>query len=436
MPDRHVLIIAYYFPPISSGGTFRLLKFAKYLPEFGWNPIVVCARPTASDHIDPGLAAELPSSVVVERVAHLHPKQMERGLLGMWNVLWKLRLRPVARRVEPYKVMQWIAPDPYVTWVAPAFQAARQLVQQYRPQVIMTSTPPHSGQRIGLRLKRVTRLPWVTDFRDPWTHNPFIHAPTAFHAKLNRQGERAVFEQADRIISVTSSITEQMRSFDGGKYADKITTIENGYDAADFDVERAAYQPGEKLHIAYVGSLYGLRRADTFLACMDRLVQEKDLPAEHLHVEFVGQDGTGVVERFRERVWFQHTPPQPHQQALHTMMTADLLLLLVPPGASYIHSGKLFEYLGAQRPILALAPLDSEAAQVVREAGAGVVVPPDDEAAIRAAILDLYQAWREQRPCIHANMDVVKSFERRRLTEKLARVFESAVSQQPMTAVF
>jgi len=430
--NRRVLIIAYYFPPISSGGTFRTLKFAKYLPELGWDPIVVCARPTATDHVDPGLLAELPASVVVERVGHLHPKQIEHGLLAGWKLLWKLRLRALATRLEPYKVMQWLAPDPYLTWNLPALQASRRLVRQYHPQIIMTSTPPHSGQWIGLQLKRATRLPWVADFRDPWTQNPFIQTPTSWQAGINQRGERAVFAHADHIISVTSSMTDQMGSLESGKHAGKITTIENGFDAADFGGLPRTQLAGDKLHLAYIGSLYGLQRADLFLTCIDRLVQEGMIPANDLLVEFMGQDGTGVLEAYRDSIWLRHTAPQPHSQALSAMTAADVLLLLVPPGASYIHSGKLFEYLGAGRPILALAPLDSEAAKVVQSARVGVIAPPDDESAISAALLQMYQEWREQRLHIDPDPEVVNSFERRRLTEKLVNVFDTVLSQHPV----
>jgi len=433
MTNRRVLIITYYFPPISSGGTFRLLKFAKYLPEFGWDPIVVCARPTEDDHIDHDLTAELPQSVIVERVGHFHPKQIEKGLLTLWKILWKLRLRAVAARLEPYKVLQWLPPDPYLTWIAPVFRTAKSLVHQYRPDLIVTSAPPHSVHLIGLWLKRTTDLPWVADFRDPWSQNPFVHFPTKLHANLAGRMEKAVFSHADHIITVTKSMTDQMSSSSNGKYACKISTIENGFDAVDFEQLRATHRRSEALHIAYVGSLYGIQRADLFLACVDRLIESNQIPAEHLLVELIGKDGTGIVAEYEDRVWFRHTPPQPHAQALHAMASADLLLLLVPPGASYIHSGKLFEYLGACRPILALAPLNSEAAQVVLAAHAGVVVPPDDDRAVSAAILQAYREWEDNRLCIHPDLDVVSSFDRRHLTKKLSEILNQLVESDRAT---
>lgn len=424
MTNRRVLIIAYYFPPISSGGTFRLLKFAKYLPEFGWEPIIVSASPTEDDHIDHDLTAELPPSVIVERVGHFHPKQMEKGLLAMWQILWKLRLRAVAARLEPYKVLQWLLPDPYLTWIAPAFRSAKRLTHQYRPDVIVTSTPPHSGQLIGLWLKRTTRLPWLADFRDPWSRNPFIHFPTRFHANIAGRMEEAVFRHADHIVAVSKSMTDQMSSHCNGKYAGKFSTVENGFDRADFKPVQMALRETEKMHIAYVGALYGIRRADLFLGCVDRLVESNQIPAQHLLVELVGKDGTGIVAEYADRVWFRHTPPQPHAQALHTMVSADLLLLLVPPGASYTHSGKLFEYLGACRPILALALPNSEAAQVVLAARAGVVVPPDDEHAVSEAIVQAFREWEEKRLHVNPDLVVVNSFERRHLTGKLSGILD------------
>jgi glycosyltransferase involved in cell wall biosynthesis len=430
MPNRRVLIVAYYFPPINSAGSFRPLKFARYLPEFGWDPIVLCAQPTPYEHLDEGLLGELSPSAIVERVTCLHPRQIEQGILAVWTVLWKLRLRRLAMHLEPYKVLRWLPPDPFVTWVRPALRAAQRLVRQYQPQVILTSTPPHSGQLIGLQLKRTVGLPWVADFRDPWSQNPFQQAPTSWHTGRIRRWEQEVLRLADVVVAVTAEATAQMRALGEGNHADKFVTIPNGFDAADFAAFPAApSSPDGKLHVAYIGSLYGIRRADAFLAAVAHLVESGAVAAEKLLVEFIGQDGTGVAARYADRPWFRHTPPQPHRQALQTMRAADLLLLLIPSGASYMHPSKLFEYLAARRPILALAPPHGEVAHIVLAARAGLVAPPDDEQAIAAAFLDAYRSWEAGQLHIEPDLEVVNGFERRRLTARLAALFDQLAAQ-------
>lgn len=424
MPNRRVLIIAYYFPPILGGGTFRPLKFAKYLPEFGWDPIVLCAQPGPEHDLDPELLEELPPSVVVERVGHLRPKQMEDAWLQVWNLLWKLRLRRLAGRLEPYKVLRWIPLDPYITWVVPAYRAARRLIRQYRPDVVMTSSPPHSLQLVGLWLKQTTHLPWVADFRDPWTGNRLSPMPSHIHETINLRSERRVVRLADWIVVVTSEMMESFRRTTGQETLQKCITISNGFDPADFATPPMSRDDQNTFRIVYPGTLYGLRNADAFLNCIDKLVATGQVRSEHLRVEFIGRDGTGAAERLKGRSWFFSQAPVSHRDAVRWMQRASSLLLLVPPEAAYAHSGKLFEYLGAARPILAVVPPESEAARLVEAAGAGIVAAADDEAAIASAILTLYERWRQGRLEVKPNQDVVAGFDRRLLTRSLADLLE------------
>jgi len=424
---RRVLLIAYYFPPLLGGGTFRPLKFAKYLPQFGWDPIVLCAEPTSNDEVDTALLAELPRSVIIKRVGHLHPKQIERGLLLFWNMLWKFRLRKLAEYVEPYKVLRWIPPDPFVTWNFPAYRVALKLVYEYKPDVLLTTTPPHSVQLVGLYLKRATGLPWIVDLRDPWTQNPFISYPTDWHLKQNQVWESQVFQRADRIISVTPKMTQDFLGLYGETMSPKICTIPNGFDPEDFYREDFVRIPDKKLRFVYVGSLYGLQRPDNFLMSVDCLVRERKIPEDHLCVEFIGTDGVGSLALYKDRAWLQHTPQRSHRDAVNSMLNASVLLLLVPREGQYIHSGKLFEYLGASRPILALAPLDSEASQIIQAAKAGVVVPPDDQKAISDAVMQFYSEWKNGVLQVVPNPEIVASFDRRQLTHKLACLLDQLI---------
>lgn len=426
---RKVLLIAYRFPPVIGGGTFRPLKFAKYLPQFGWDPIALCAQPAASDSVDPALLNELPDSVIVERVGFLNHKQIEHCLRFGWTILWKLRLRALARRLEPYKVMEWMAPDSCILWALSAYWVALKLVRQYHPDVVVTTSPPHSIQLLGMWLQGATKLPWVADFRDPWTQNPFIDYRTGWHLEKNKRWEREILERANYVTTVTDMMTEQFRSLDIRCGADKICTITNGFDPSDFAGSVVNTLPDKRLRIAYTGSLYGLRRADLFLTCMNRLVEEGRISAESVSVEFVGPDGTEVLQRYANKSWFRHVPLQSHQNAISSTLAANVLLLLVPFQAGKQIPGKLFDYLRVSRPILALAPLNSEAARVVRAAQAGIVVPPDDPQAISDAILRMYEEWKRGQLYITPDPDVVASFEWRRLTERLVEVLEATMTE-------
>ena len=428
---KRVLIISYHFPPLTRGGVFRSLKFARYLPEFGWDPIVLCAEPTAADVQDPALLDQLPPSVVVKRVGHLHPRQIERRLLQGWTLLWRLRLRTLAGHLEPYKVMQWIPPDPYITWNRPAYRAALELIREYQPSAILTTSPPHSTQLLGARLKRATDLPWIADFRDPWSENPFLNFPTKWHLWQSQRWETQVLSAANRVISVTGTMTDQFRQIACPGLPDKFITIHNGFDSADFDERKRGNGGvnGQVFRILYTGSLYGIQTADTFLMALDRLVDEGHISSNALIAEFMGQDGTGAANTHGNRSWFLHTLEKPHEVAIDSTMEATVLLALVPGQGAYITSSKLFEYLHTGRPILALAPLDSEASSIVRATRTGLVVPPDDVDAIAAAVLTMFRAWQAGALQIDPDWAVINSFDRRRLTGQLARVLDGLVRQ-------
>ncbi len=427
MPNRRVLLIAYYFPPILGGGTFRPLKFAKYLPEFGWDPIVLCAQPGPEHDLDPDLLEELPKSVVVERVGHLRPQQMEDAWLKVWNLLWKLRLRRLAGHVEPYKVLRWLWPDPFITWVVPAYRAARRLIRQYQPDVVMTSSPPHSLQLVGLWLKQTTRVPWLIDFRDPWAGNKLTPAPTNTHEAMNLRMTLRVVSLAESVVAASLGMADFLNHISDGELCDKLRVIPNGFDPADFAISPSSDYPN-KFRILFPGTLYNNQRADAFLNSVDWLVSTRQLPSEHLSVEFVGRDGTGVGARFADRPWFRQRPPVTHRKAIELMRNASVLLLLVPSRISYIHSGKLFDYLGATRPILAVVPPDSEVAKLVEAASAGIVAAADDESAIASAILTLYERWQQGRLEVKPNQDVIARFDRRLLTRSLADLLDRTLA--------
>lgn len=427
MHDKRILIISHQFPPLLGAATFRSLKFTKYLAEFGWDPIVVCACPNISDVLDNELLDELPKSIPVQRVNYLHPRYIERSLLIGWNILWKMRLRTLANALEPYKVMKWIIPDPYLFWARPAYRAVLKLVKQYHPDVILTTSPPHSTQLVGLWLKNALGIPWVADLQDPWTQNPFVTYPTQRHLKINQKWERGILERADRIIATAETTKSEFQKLATAQSETKFHTITTGFEPSDFADQPADNLSDACLRIIYTGSLYGIRKADTFLNCIDILVAEGKIPSKNLQVKFIGPDGSGVLEKYTNRDWFSHISHQSHQATIAAISTASVLLLLIPPGCSQI-PGKLFEYLGASKPILALAPPDLDAAHIVCATRAGVIAPPDNPTAISAAILHIYERWQLGQLHATSNSDLIAPFQWRQLTKQLANILNQVMT--------
>jgi glycosyltransferase involved in cell wall biosynthesis len=417
---RQVLIIAYFFPPMGGGGVQRTLKFIKYLPGCGWRPIVVTPRQTPTRLNDPDLAAEIP-----EQAEIVHTNDL--GLPG-----WM-----------PWRARSWISRwllmvDEHVGWLFPAVRAGLQCIQADSVQAIYSTSAPYSDHLVGYRLKRKTRLPWIADFRDPWVGNFSTNFPTRLHQRLAEKLERDVLHTADRVLVVSEPMRQLMLS----RYADiapaKIIVLPNGYDPQDFlalkpEWIQAAGEPGRFL-IVYSGSFYGQRQtAEKFLQALAESLKSGQIARERLRVRFVGNSGQRTlewIEAYGLKDICEATGYLPHRQSLAHLMAADMLLLIVGrgPGSEAVFTGKIFEYLASSKTILCLADTGA-AANLVREAQAGVVVDPEDISAIAAQIQQLYRQWSDGILNKHKpKPEVIKSYDRGALTAQLATILDEIVS--------
>lgn len=426
MPNtKRILILSYYFPPLAGAATFRSLEFVKHLPEFGWQPIALSVIPTPDDIVDEELLEQIPASVPVARVDHLHPKKIELALLTFWKLLWKVRLRSVAHCLQPYRIMRWMVPDVHAWWFIPGLAKAFRLIRQYNPQVILTTAPPHTTHLIGLILKQQTGLLWIADYQDPWSQNPFTVYPTWLHNGLNRWLDRKTLQKADLVIGATDGITKDLQMLQNSKMPGHFGTVWLGYESGDFTPTFRDDGEHPRLRIVYIGSLYGLRRADWFLSTIDGLVTDGEIDGGRLSVAFVGLDGTGDTAAYTEKSWFTYQAHVPHSEALRMMVAADCLLLLVNPESIAQVPLKLFEYLGANRPVLGLAPPSSVSARIIKETGAGFIVPPNDTEALKTVLIKLFEDWREGRNLVEPSLDAISSYTRLRQVKVLAGLLDS-----------
>jgi glycosyltransferase involved in cell wall biosynthesis len=344
-----------------------------------------------------------------------------------------LRLRFIAHRIEPYKVLRWLVPDAHSSWILPGFIAAQRLIKRYDPEVIVTTAMPFSAHMIGLLLKMAQSRAWVVDYQDPWSQNPFLEFPTTLHRRLIRRLDRAVLRKADLVLGTTPLMTEALYQLSAIPDRQKFHTVWLGFDTKERlegdDPEREA----DQLIISYVGSLYGLRRGEPFLSTVDSLVERGEIDESCLQVIFVGKDGTGETKRYREKAWFGYQGTVPHETALDRMRQSDCLLLLVNREALAQVPMKTFEYLAMGKPILALAPLDSSAAYVVESTRTGFVVDPEDVDMLARVLLELYHCWQadEMPGWFQPDSEVIDQFDRRRQVETLVGHLESLVQGMP-----
>ena len=374
-----------YFPPAGGGGVQRPLKLATHLPELGVETHVLAPDDPRWLHRDEGLP--LPPNATVHRARYLGPsgRKLAEELHGVTGLQRELvRARAFGRRL--------LVPDENVTWNLTANRAAIRLIKREGIDVVVTTSPPASVHLIGAFAKRVTGVRWVADLRDSLVAHPHRRAESRLVRAKERTSDlvaRLVARSADGIVAVSDAIADETRAL---RPRGPVVTIANGADFDDF--AGIEYRRGERFRITHTGSFFGKRDPRPFLTAL----AESGLDIE---ARFLGDF------RSADRVWAEELdlgdrlrllPYAPRRTSLEMQRDSEVLLLLIPDAGGRgkgVLSGKVFEYLAAERPILAVVPPDGAAAELLRETGAGVVVAPDDVDGMGVALAQLERSWRE-----------------------------------------
>jgi len=403
-------VISSRFPPHGGAGVQRTTKFVKYLPGFGYRPHVLTTGP-AWRVTDRSLLADVRPETVVVRVPC---GTLPSGL--------------------PFRVRQMIARwilvvDPEAGWIPWAALAGRRMIKKYGIHLLYSTSAPCSNHLAALLLARVTGLPWVADFRDPWINNLTDTFPTPLHRHICAGLESQVIRRADRVVAVSTPMTREFADRCRTENPEKFVTIPNGFDADDFTGIKPAVRDNRRFTMVYSGSFYQSRTPDCFLDGVAALLGAGTVTADDICVRFVGNMGPAVSAAVQARGLgdvVELTGYVSHREAVSYLLAADLLLLVVNAGRNSqgVFTGKLFEYLAAGRPVLALAPPGC-AADLIEEAKAGKVVDPDDPGAVARALAEMIQPWRAKAVSYRADQQVAAQYERRRLTGDLARLLDT-----------
>src|SRR3954471_12524395 len=380
-----LLLVTMYFPPSGGGGVQRPLKFASHLPALGIETHVLAPDDPKWVHSDSELA--LPTQAWVHRARYVGPggRRIADELHGRSGLDLALRrASTIGRRL--------LLPDENVTWNATAIPKAIAIARREGIDVVLTTSPPGSVHLIGAAVKKATGAKWVADLRDSIALHP--HRSTEGLGARAKQKARAgvahlVARQADAIVTAAEAITEETR---GLNPVAEVTTIANGSDFDDF--AGLEYVRTDRFTLTHTGSFFGQRDPKPFL----RALAASGL--EDVVVRFVGDFRPGDREfldslALGDRVELLDYVPR--RESLRLQRESDVLLLLIPEAGGRgrgVLSGKVFEYLAAERPILAVVPPEGAAAELIRDAGAGVVVAPDDVEGMTAALRDLHGRWQ------------------------------------------
>jgi len=433
---KKVLIISYYFPPSGGAGVQRVLKFVKYLPQFGWEPVVLTADENADFPArDSTLLSEIPEGVRVVRTRIFEPYRLYRKLTGKaeGEALDIATNTRESRRGLGEKASEWVRstffiPDARRFWTGPAVRAGREILKSDKIDLIFSSAPPYTCHLIGKELKRASHLPWVADFRDSWVG--WLSAPkrSFLPHQIDLQLEGSVLSKADCLIAVSDGVRDDLVSRHADAGSGKWATIPNGFDEDDFKGISAKTDPN-RFVLTYAGTLYGKRNPFVLLEALKGLLSERPGLRDRLLLRFVGRADAAFVKAFGT---FGRTvefiPYVSHRESLQFLADSSALLLIIDdaPASRSIVTGKLFEYVGARKPIFALAP-DGAAAYLVRSLDAGVVVHPNDMVEIKRALGRLVEQWEQKSLHYPADAGKARQYERKHLTRELAGLFDKLV---------
>ncbi|MCR4437596.1 MAG: glycosyltransferase family 4 protein [bacterium] len=431
--SRKVLFVAYYFPPLGMGGVQRAAKFVKYLPEFGWEPVVVTVKDVAYFAKDEALAREVEGRRM-HRTGSLDPQRLLAMVRGSGQAAGHTGpSRGLGRLWRVYETLaRWVfIPDAKVLWLPFATCRAMRLVKEERISVVVTTSPPVSAHLVGLVLRRWLGCRWVADFRDQWTGGHLDLSPTRLHSALNRALERLVLRCADAVVCVSRQLSVSLRDKSGRERL-PVAVIPNGYDEQDF--RPVQMRRSSSRNVVYCGSLSRLADPSNLLkACASLVGQRPDLRGR-LRLTFVGEsiglDLSGLVARLGLHGLVHATGYVEHESAVRFLQEADVLVLLLTGTTSRdVVPGKVFEYLRAGKPILAIVP-PGETADLLRRHAPASVLSDNTVESIEQALLGMLTSPQRTR---RADKVGLQQFERRSLTAQFARLLDE-VSERGLQA--
>ncbi len=455
---RRVLFICYSFPPSMDVGANSCAQIARYLPMYGWQPVVLTVKEKyfekiSTNHKGPREgAAEGDSDLIIRTNRFLHPfdiyrrfkaNRLTRRLFREGNKR-RSALNAASQSTSPgspgsggaidFLLAMLSVPDMHTGWLIPAVAAGLRAIRRTNAQAIYSSAPYFTAHLAGYALARLTGLPWMAHFRDPWITGLLAgYSPNNLHFRLCLALEQMTVRLADAVVCVTEEHAALMRAAYDQMPASKFVVVMNGFDGLEWkeaarepapDERRGATTP-RKFRITYAGSLYMKRNPAPLFWALRTLIDAGEIGREEVTVELIGwceeSEGRSITDLISEsgvESLIEMPGPLDHLSALRRLSQSDLLLLLAEELKTQI-PGKTFEYLKTRRPILALTR-EGAVATLLRKTGGAWVVDPDDQAGVINAIRECHQFWKRGLPARQPDPLIVESFDRRKTTGRIA----------------
>ena len=436
---KRVLIITYYWPPSGGSGVQRWLKMSKYLPEYGWQPVIYTPENAEYPVEDPSLLQDVaPETEVIKRKI-VEPYSFYKRLLGIKKEQKvKVGFINEGERKQGWKenLSLWVRgnlfiPDARCWWVKPSVRFLKNYLKEHPVDAMISTGPPHSMHLIALQLRKALNIPWIADFRDPWTEIDFYQdlKLTRWGDKKHHRLEKQVLSNADKVVTIGWDAAKGLEALG----AHSVQTITNGFD--EEPTNGMIITPSEKFTISHIGALGASRNAIHFWEALGDMAKNGSQFRNDLSIRLIGQVDVSAIQTIKANGIMDNTELItyiPHEEINKMQMESQVLLLLInnTPNAKGILTGKLFEYLSSCRPILCIGPEDGDAAHIINEAKAGVTVGFDDMEKMKTVIKGLYDKYNSGtlKGCPN---EAIEKYSRKALAGEFVEMMNNLKNERP-----
>lgn len=427
---KKALIITYYWPPSGGGGVMRWLKMTKYFPESGWKPIIYTPLNPDASVVDDSLVNELPSEVEEIKTPIWEPYNLYRKLTGKGKKSkfkagyiseassgdWKSRLSVFIRG-------NFLIPDPRKFWVKPSIKFLSKYLRENPVDLIVSTGPPHSMHLIALGLKKEFNIPWIADFRDPWTDIDFYHKLklTKRADRKHRKLEKEVLSRADHVVTVSPGCASDISKICNRK----IEVVNNGFDPADF--QELSTDIDKYFTISHFGAFNKDRNPKFLWEAISELSVENKEFKKALKIQLIGQTDDSILNDISKNnlsgniKLIDHLP---HKEGVFQLSKSQILLLPLnnAPNVKGILPGKMYEYMALKRPILALGPQNADFARIISETQAGTVHAFDDKDGIKTTLMNWFSLFQSNNLSVKSSS--FEKYSRKNLAQKFLKLID------------
>jgi len=434
---KKVLIITYYWPPSGGAGVQRWLKFVKYLRNYDWEPVIYTPLNPEAPAIDKSLKNDIPDGIEVLQTKINEPYSAYKKFVGR-NKEDSIKSGFLSENQTPSlteNISVWIRgnlfiPDARKFWIKPSVKFLKDYLQKHKIDAMVSTGPPHSMHMIAHGVKKKFDIPWLADFRDPWTNIDFYDKLmlTKYADKKHRRMESDVLTYADKVVTVSENWAKDFITLG----SEKVEVLTNGFDPDDFNFSKPAKR--NNFLLCHIGSLNKDRNPDTLWKVISDICKENEYFRKKLKFSFIGANDYSLKTSLSDKGLIGHTEfhqYMPHTEVIKEASKANVLLLLLnnTPNIEGIIPGKLFEYIALYRPILCIGSTTGGSAKIINETKTGETIGFSDYEQIKKEILRLFTDY-EKPEAFSPDVNKINTYSRKVLSEKMALILNSMVIEK------